>query len=149
MGAAVRHLFAPLAASTLTTVLGFMPVFLLPGNVGDFVGPIAISVVLALLASFVVSVTVIAALAGRFAPAGSDSRGQRWWREGLSSTALTARYRALLAAALGRPLITLGLGLTLPALGFGLTETSSRSRSGWGRVRPSPAPGIPPGAWRP
>lgn len=35
----MRHLFSPLLASTLTTILGFMPIFLLPGNVGDFVGP--------------------------------------------------------------------------------------------------------------
>jgi multidrug efflux pump len=38
---AVGHLFSPLAASTLTTMLGFMPILLLPGNIGDFVGPIA------------------------------------------------------------------------------------------------------------
>ena len=64
---AIRHLFAPLFASTFTTILGFMPVFLLPGNVGDFVGPIAIAVVLALIASFALSMTVIPALAGLLA----------------------------------------------------------------------------------
>ena len=63
MGRAVRHLFAPLLASTLTTILGFMPIFLLSGNVGNFVSPIAISVVLALIASFTISMTVVAALA--------------------------------------------------------------------------------------
>ena len=77
VGRAVSHLFAPLLASTVTTILGFMPVFLLPGNVGDFVGPIAIAVVLALAASFVISMTVIAALSGRFIPGGGspDSTG--------------------------------------------------------------------------
>ncbi len=29
---AIGHLFVPLAASTFTTILGFMPIFLLPGN---------------------------------------------------------------------------------------------------------------------
>ncbi len=38
---AIRHLFSPLFASTFTTILGFMPIFLLPGNVGDFVSPTA------------------------------------------------------------------------------------------------------------
>ncbi|MEM7282854.1 MAG: efflux RND transporter permease subunit, partial [Pseudomonadota bacterium] len=65
VGSAVSHLASPLFASTVTTILGFMPIFLLPGNIGDFVGPIAISVVLALGASFLISMTVIAALSGR------------------------------------------------------------------------------------
>jgi multidrug efflux pump subunit AcrB len=61
---ALSHLFVPLLASTLTTILGFMPVFLLPGPLGDFVGPIAIAVVLALTASLLVATTVIPVLAG-------------------------------------------------------------------------------------
>jgi multidrug efflux pump len=67
--ATIRHLFGPLFASTSTTILGFMPVFLLPGNVGDFVSPIATAVVLALLASFALAMTVIPALAGLLAVA--------------------------------------------------------------------------------
>jgi multidrug efflux pump subunit AcrB len=35
---AVRRLAAPLLASTVTTVLAFMPMVLLPGPAGDFVG---------------------------------------------------------------------------------------------------------------
>lgn len=66
MTQSVRHLFTPLVASTVSTIFGFMPIFLLPGNVGDFVGPIAISVILALVGSLVVSLTVIAALAAHF-----------------------------------------------------------------------------------
>ena len=64
----VKHLFAPLLASTLTTILGFMPIFLLNGNIGDFVGPIAISVVMALMGSLFISLTIIAALAANFLP---------------------------------------------------------------------------------
>ena len=45
---AVRHLFFPLLASTLTTVLAFAPILLLQGGVGDFVGSIASSVIIAL-----------------------------------------------------------------------------------------------------
>ena len=72
---AVRHLFPPLAASTFTTILSFMPIFLLPGNVGDFIDPIAVSVILALAASFAVSMTIIPALAALLAqPARSVGR---------------------------------------------------------------------------
>ena len=64
----LRHLFSPLLASTLTTILGFMPVFLLSGNIGDFISSIAISVVMALVGSLFISLTIIAALAARYLP---------------------------------------------------------------------------------
>ena len=46
---AVRRLAAPLLASTVTTALAFTPMILLPGPAGDFVGAIAIAVVLMLV----------------------------------------------------------------------------------------------------
>ena len=120
---AVRHLFTPLLASTLTTILGFMPVFLLPGNVGDFVGPIAISVVLALIGSFFISMTLIAALAGRFAPLGTARARPHWWHDGLHSTWLAGRFQSALLAAVRRPWVTVPGTLILPLLGFGLATT--------------------------
>ena len=60
------HLFGPLLASTLTTVFAFAPIVLLTGNVGDFVGSIGGSVILAIIASFLIALTLIAALAGRY-----------------------------------------------------------------------------------
>jgi multidrug efflux pump subunit AcrB len=64
----VHRLALPLFASTATTVLGFAPMILLPGPAGDFVGSIAIAVVVMLLWSFVVAVTITPALAGRAMP---------------------------------------------------------------------------------
>ena len=116
--AAVAYLFTPLAASTFTTILGFMPIFLLSGNIGDFVGPIAVSVNLALAVSFALSMTLIPALAARFAPPALPGETAHWWRQGWSSPALTAGYRALLGGALRRPALTLAVGLILPAAGF-------------------------------
>jgi multidrug efflux pump subunit AcrB len=119
--AAVGTLFTPLAASTFTTILGFMPVFLLPGNVGDFVGPIALSVVLALSVSFSLSMTLIPALAARLVQPhevlGRETPSS-WWRQGWSSPALTALYRGLLQGALERPALTVLACLALPAGGF-------------------------------
>ena len=120
---AVRHLFAPLLASTLTTILGFMPIFLLPGNVGDFVSPIAISVVLALVGSFLISMTLIAALAGRFVHVDQKGQSPRWWRDGVTNEPLAARYRRGLLAAVRRPKLTVGVVVVLPLLGFGLAAT--------------------------
>ncbi|MDY6937486.1 MAG: efflux RND transporter permease subunit [Cyanobacteriota bacterium] len=61
----VDYLKVPLFASTLTTVLTFLPIYLLPGPAGEFVGSIALGVILSLITSFALSLTVIAALAGR------------------------------------------------------------------------------------
>ena len=97
---ALSHLFVPLLASTLTTVLGFMPVFLLPGAMGDFVGPIAISVVLALTASFFVSVTIIPALAGLALRRHVSGVERHWWRDGLRNDRMKARYERFLKSAL-------------------------------------------------
>jgi multidrug efflux pump subunit AcrB len=118
--AAVGALFTPLAASTFTTILGFMPVFLLPGNVGDFVGPIALSVILALSVSFFLSMTLIPALAARIVrPGQALGQGPRsWWRQGWSSPGITALYRGLLRGALERPALTVLACLALPAGGF-------------------------------
>ena len=62
----VNYLAAPLFASTLTTMLTFLPIVLLPGPAGEFVGSIALTVILSLGASLLLSLTVIAAMAGRF-----------------------------------------------------------------------------------
>ena len=41
---AVNHLRTPLASSTMTTVFSFIPIALMPGPAGEFVGSIAIAV---------------------------------------------------------------------------------------------------------
>ena len=61
----INYLQIPLAASTLTTVFTFLPIALLPGGAGEFVGSISISVIFAIIASLLLSLTVVAALAGR------------------------------------------------------------------------------------
>ena len=120
---ALSHLFVPLLASTLTTILGFMPIFLLPGALGDFVGPIAIAVVLALSASFFIATTIIPALAGTFLGRGAAGLRHSWWIDGFRSERLSSSYRGLLRAAVSRPAITLPACLVLPILGFILAGT--------------------------
>ena len=64
----VTHLRVPLAASTATTVLTFLPIYLLPGTGGEFVGSIALGVILAIISSLALSLTLIAALAASSLP---------------------------------------------------------------------------------
>lgn len=116
----VRHLFAPLLASTLTTILGFMPIFLLNGNIGDFISPIAISVVMALIGSLFISLTIIAALAARFLPRHGEVN-RSWWSQGIQTPSLTAAFSATLAGWIQRPLIVLPVVMVLCLSGFALS----------------------------
>ena len=62
--AGIKHLAVPLLGSTLTTAMAFLPIATLPGPPGEFVGTIAISVILAISASFLLAMTVIPAFVG-------------------------------------------------------------------------------------
>ncbi|NQY79066.1 MAG: efflux RND transporter permease subunit [Candidatus Caenarcaniphilales bacterium] len=52
-------LWVPLLSSTLTTILAFAPIALLPGPAGEFVGAIAISVICSLISSYIISIILI------------------------------------------------------------------------------------------
>ncbi|TYB56221.1 efflux RND transporter permease subunit [Nonomuraea sp. PA05] len=61
--AAVREVSGAVTASTLTTVAVFAPIAMVGGMVGELFSPFAITVTVALLASLVVSLTVVPVLA--------------------------------------------------------------------------------------
>lgn len=117
---AVKRLMAPLLASTVTTALAFTPMILLPGPAGDFVGSIAIAVVLMLFWSLFVALTVTPALAGWVLPemdAGTAlSRGVRL-------PALGRAFERSLYLALSNPVRALSISLILPVLGFAAFPT--------------------------
>jgi multidrug efflux pump subunit AcrB len=116
-----RHLFSPLLASTLTTILGFMPIFLLAGNIGDFIGPIAISVVMALIGSLAISLTIIAALAARYLPRSIDSAAP-WYKRGYQLPEVSHAFRILIGKAIKRPIIVLPIVVIFCLMGFVLSQ---------------------------
>jgi multidrug efflux pump subunit AcrB len=120
---AVRHLFVPLAASTLTTVLAFLPIVLMPGAAGEFIGPIAIGVVLSVTTSFFIAMTLVPAIAGYLITAEHDAGERRWWRDGYSNEKLTAAYRRSLGVTLRTPAVGVAVSLVLPLLGFVVVGT--------------------------
>lgn len=119
---AVVHLRGPLFASTATTVLGFAPILLLDGNVGDFIGSIALSVVMALVGSFAISMTLIAALAGKYLP---DPRQGvlPWYQRGLEFPELSGVLRKVIRQAVIRPSVTVASILMIALVGFVGTST--------------------------
>ncbi|MGI9244670.1 MAG: efflux RND transporter permease subunit [Verrucomicrobiales bacterium] len=121
--AAIRHLFLPLLSSTLTTMLAFMPILLLPGGAGDFVGSIAGSVIVALGASFVVAMTVIGALAGLFGKAPQPGAKRRIFRDGIGGAGISRTAGAAIRVLVRRPLIGIGCAALLPLIGFVLAQS--------------------------
>jgi multidrug efflux pump subunit AcrB len=61
----VNYLLLPSIGANLTTIIGFLPIALLPGNVGEFVGTIGTNVILSVGASFLVALTITPVLAVR------------------------------------------------------------------------------------
>lgn len=115
IGETVEHLFIPLLGSTLTTVLAFLPIFLLPGNVGEFVGSIATTVILSLIFSFLVSMTIIPALTGIFA---RIEQRPSFLSSGVQTPRLTNIYRRGLTFLLQHPLLGMVLAISIPVVGF-------------------------------
>lgn len=127
----VRRLAVPLLGSTLTTAFAFAPIALMPGPAGEFVGSIATSVILAIFASLIFSLTVISAFAALFIrvmPGGSKQRGERglvasvssFFQYGITSKRLEFRYRQVLAIAFRHPKSAVTFALVLPIAGFGV-----------------------------
>lgn len=115
VGAAVRRLAMPLLASTLTTVLSFLPMILLPGPAGDFVGSIAIAVVVMLGWSLVVALAITPALAGWLTTAGPEAAR----RPGAAARAFAASLRWTAR----NPVRALALSLVAPLTGFAAMPT--------------------------
>ncbi|MEM6461828.1 MAG: efflux RND transporter permease subunit [Pseudomonadota bacterium] len=120
VGDAVRRLTAPLVASTVTTALAFMPMILLPGPPGDFVGSIAIAVVLMLFWSLVIALTVTPALAGWLLP---DRAQGNMLSTGISIPPLARLFEATIRLSVSNPIRSIALALILPVLGFAAFPT--------------------------
>lgn len=111
----IHHLWLPLAGSTITTILAFAPIVLMPGAAGEFVGGIAMSVMFALLGSYLISHTIIAGLAGRFS---HEGKHDVWYQHGINLPRVSQYFQTSLRIALKRPILSaLLIGIT-PVLGF-------------------------------
>lgn len=113
---ALNHLWVPLLGSTLTTVLAFTPIILMPGPAGEFVGAIAITVSFSLVGSYIVSHTIVAGFASRWLPSGENSH--RWYHTGITLPRLSKGFEQSVCIAIKHPLITALLVCILPLTGF-------------------------------
>ena len=126
---AVREVAGAVTASTLTTVAVFAPIALVGGFVGQLFAPFAVTVTVALLASLLVSLTVIPVLAYWFLkpPRGGadDAAARRAAEERELRSPLQRAYLPAIGFATGSRKtrwITLGLGLLVLLGTFGLAQ---------------------------
>lgn len=115
---AIKRLAGPLLASTLTTVLAFMPMALLPGPAGDFVGSIAIAVIVMLVASFVLALTITPALAGWLLPAKGEGKSHAWYARGMKSGKIGELFNRSVGWAIANRGTALFAALALPIIGL-------------------------------
>ncbi len=113
-----RALLVPLGASTLTTVLTFLAIALLPGNAGAFVGSLGTGVILSLVFSFLLALTVVPAAAALLDRAPELQFHRPLAVAGVQWPALGRGFERLLMALLRRPLLGIALTVMPPLAGF-------------------------------
>lgn len=115
----ISHLAIPLLGSTLTTAFAFAPIALMPGPAGEFVGAIALSVILAIFSSLLLAMTVTPTLAALIAHLETRTANKpTWWQSGVQSAWVTARFRRFVSAMIVRPWLAIPVAVALPIFGF-------------------------------
>jgi HAE1 family hydrophobic/amphiphilic exporter-1 len=99
----VRDVSIAILASTVTTVIVFLPIGLIGGMIGQFFLPFGVTVAYALGSSFLVAVTVVPLLAYLFIrrenlPEAKETRLQRWYTPALR---WALKHRAVVLAVAG------------------------------------------------
>ena len=124
---AVREVSTAVTLSTLTTVAVFVPIALVSGLVGELFGPFSITVVAAMLASLLVSLTIVPALAYWFlkppkeAEAADPEEFRRKVEEEERSGTLQRAYVPVIDWAIGHRKSVLGIAAALLVFTFSLT----------------------------
>ncbi len=131
----VREVAGAVVASTLTTVAVFLPIALVGGFVGQLFAPFAITVAVALLASLLVSLTIIPVFAYWFLrrPTGDPDQIRHAAEERESRSVLQRAYLPVIRFATRRRLTTVAIGLIILVGTFGLgsrLETNFIDQSG-------------------
>ncbi|QOL26801.1 efflux RND transporter permease subunit [Thalassotalea sp. LPB0316] len=117
VGYAVKHLWLPLLGSTITTILAFMPIVLMPGPAGEFVSGIALSVIFSLIASYLISHTIVAGLAGRFIEKDKSEKGG-WLQHGIHLPKLSKAFESSLHFSMRHMKKVMLAVMCLPLFGF-------------------------------
>lgn len=111
ISAATREMFVPIMSSTIVTIAVFLPLALVSGMVGELFLPFALTMVFALLASLVVAITLVPAMAHSLFRNGL--KGKKTHSE--KPDRLAAGYQKILNWCLSHKLVTFGVAVLLLA----------------------------------
>jgi len=115
---ATRQITLAVMGTTATLAVAFMPLAFLPEASGDFIRSLPVAVISSVVASLLVSLTVIPYLAGAILRTHSDPEGNIFLR--LLKRAISGSYTRLLEWALRNPWKTLAASLLLFGLSLGV-----------------------------
>lgn len=124
VGKTIRKLWLPLMGSTVTTIIAFMPLILMPGNAGDFLLGVPGAVISALIASYIIAFTIISAVAGRVVEGREPHEVETaplkriWWRDGIDGGLLARAFKRSLEWSVRRPLMSMVVAMGIPLSGF-------------------------------
>ncbi len=129
---ATKQISLAVVGCTATLAISFLPMIFLPGGPGEFIRGLPMAVITSVLASLVVSLTVVPFLASRLLKNHVNAEGNIFLR--LLKKGISSSYSKLMAIALKRPIITLlvafGLfgvsAMLFPIIGFKLFPTSEK-----------------------
>ncbi len=114
----IQNLAIPLLSSTLTTVLAFLPIALLPGSTGEFVGTIAVTVIVAVCCSLFISLTIIPTFTAKSHRYHDNKKNRSWLQNGIYIPILNRLYRRSVKFTINKPILSILLALLIPVMGF-------------------------------
>lgn len=120
---AASDLAVPVLAATLTIVAAFLPLAFLPGQMGEFMESLPITVAIALANSYVVAMLLTPLLCRRFIRKGLHQKQatQAASRRPNALDFMQATYDRTIAWAMGRRRLTMALAVLAVAAGLGLS----------------------------
>ena len=129
---ATKQITLPVLATTATLIIAFLPLVFLPGGPGEFVRGLPLAVICSVLASTLVSLTIVPFIASRFLKEHENPEGNIFLR--ILKRIIGATYAKVMKVALNNPVKTLvfsfllfGTSLLLfPVIGFKLFPTSEK-----------------------
>ena len=118
---------------TVTLIIAFMPLVFLPESSGDFIRSLPMAVIMCIVASMVVSLTVVPFLSSRLLKQHSGHPDGNIFMRGLKKI-IHGSYSRLLEVALRKPVITILVALAIfvaslqlfPVIGFSLFPASEK-----------------------
>ena len=113
----INQLVIPLLAATFTTVFAFLPIATGDGASTEFVGGMAVTVILAITSSLFLALTIVPVMMAYLERVKFFNKIS-FNKNGYSNKKLLEKYRALLLWAYSKPRRAMGIALFLPFLGF-------------------------------